>query len=49
MQGDVYLDGALMGRWMARNFATEAARPASGGAGFDPRRGVFPTGTMIGG
>jgi hypothetical protein len=47
--GDVYLDGTLMGRWMARNLATQASRPASGGAGFDPRRGVFPTGAMIGG
>ena len=47
--GDVYLDGALMGRWMARNLANQASRPASGGAGFDPRRGVFPTGAMIGG
>ncbi len=47
--GDVYLDGALMGRWMARNLTAQANRPASGGAGFDPRRGVFPTGAMIGG
>ena len=47
--GDVYLDGALMGRWVARNLAHQAAMPASGGAGFDPRRGVFPTGAMIGG
>ncbi len=48
-QGDVYLDGRLMGRWMAQSLAAEAGRPASGSAGFDPRRNVFPTGAMIGG
>ena len=48
-EGDVYLDGALMGRWLARSLAAEAARPASGSAAFDPRRNVFPTGAMIGG
>jgi hypothetical protein len=48
-QGDVYLDGRLMGRWMAQALAAEAGRPASGSAGFDPRRNVFPTGAMIGG
>jgi hypothetical protein len=47
--GDVYLDGTLMGRWMARSLAAEAARPASGSAAFDPRRNAFPTGAMIGG
>jgi hypothetical protein len=47
--GDVYLDGALMGRWLARTLADQAGRPASGGTGFDPLRGVFPTGAMIGG
>lgn len=48
-QGDVYLDGALMGRWMARALAADAARPASGSAGFDPRRSAYPAGAMIGG
>ncbi len=48
-EGDVYLDGTLMGRWMARSLSEQAARPASGSAAFDPRRGVFPTGAMIGG
>jgi hypothetical protein len=48
-QGDVYLDGTLMGRWMSRTLAAEAGRPANGSAGFDPRRNVFPTGAMIGG
>jgi hypothetical protein len=49
MEGDVYLDGTLLGRWMARTLAAEAGRPASGNAAFDPRRGVFPAGAMIGG
>jgi hypothetical protein len=48
-QGDVYLDGSLMGRWVARALAAEAARPASGGTAFDPRRNAFPAGAMIGG
>ena len=48
-QGDVYLDGALVGRWMARTLAAEAGRPASGGTAFDPRRNAFPAGAMIGG
>lgn len=48
-EGDVYLDGTLLGRWMARTLSAQASRPASGGAGFDLRRGVFPTGAMIGG
>jgi hypothetical protein len=48
-QGDVYLDGALMGRWMARSLAREAGRAPSGGAGFDPRRSALPSGRMIGG
>jgi hypothetical protein len=48
-QGDVFLDGALMGRWMARTLAREAGRAPSGGAAFDPRRSPLPTGRMIGG
>jgi hypothetical protein len=48
-QGDVYLDGTLMGRWMVRALAADAARPASGNAAFDPRRAIFPAGAMIGG
>jgi hypothetical protein len=48
-QGDVYLDGRLVGRWMAQSLAAQAGRPANGSAGFDPRRNVFPTGAMIGG
>lgn len=49
VQGDVYFDGALMGRWMSRALAREAARPPAGGAAFDARRNPLPTGRMIGG
>ena len=48
-QGDVYLDGALMGRWMARSLAREAGRPPAGGSAFDTRRNPLPAGRMIGG
>jgi hypothetical protein len=48
-EGDVYLDGTLVGRWMVRNLAQAAGRPASGGSAFDPTRGRLPLGTMIGG
>ena len=48
LQGDVYLDGTLMGRWLARHLTDAAARPANGSASFDPRRNAFPTGAMIG-
>jgi hypothetical protein len=47
-EGDVYLDGTLVGRWMARTLARAAARPASGGAAFDPTRSRLPVGAMIG-
>jgi hypothetical protein len=49
MHGDVYLDGALMGRWMSRALAREAGRPSAGGSGFDARRSPLPAGRMIGG
>jgi hypothetical protein len=48
VHGDVYLDGALMGRWLARTLAEQAGRPASSGPGFDPTRSPFPAGRMIG-
>ncbi len=47
-EGDVYLDGTLVGRWMARSLARAAGRPASGGAAFDPTRNRLPFGAMIG-
>jgi hypothetical protein len=34
-RGDVYLDGARMGRWISIDWR-EAARPQSGGVAFDP-------------
>lgn len=37
-EGDVYLDGALVGRWLSRYLAREAGLPSSGPTGFDPRR-----------
>lgn len=48
-QGDVFLDGTLVGRWMARKMAQEAGRPPSGSSAFDPTRSPFPPGRMIGG
>jgi hypothetical protein len=47
-EGDVYLDGTLVGRWMARTLAREAGRPPSGGTAFDATRSRLPPGTMIG-
>ena len=49
IQGDVYLDGTLLGRWMSRALSREAGRPPTGGAWFDPRRSPLPPGRMIGG
>ncbi len=37
MQGDVYLDGTRVGRWMSGLMAREAARPPIGGRSFNPR------------
>jgi hypothetical protein len=48
-QGDVFLDGTLVGRWMARKLAHEVGRPPSGSPAFDPTRSPFPPGRMIGG
>lgn len=38
MRGDVFLDGARVGRWMSEQMAREAGRPNTGPTGFDPRR-----------
>ena len=35
--GDVYLDGALVGRWLADHLARESTRPPAGPTGFDTR------------
>jgi hypothetical protein len=34
--GDVFLDGARVGSWMADQLARAAARPQSGATGVDP-------------
>ncbi len=49
LQGDVFLDGARVGRWMARRLTDAVARPASGMTGFDPRLGSPWPGTLQGG
>ena len=36
-QGDVFLDGARIGRWMSDRLARDVDRPQSGVTGFDPR------------
>jgi hypothetical protein len=38
LQGDVILDGARVGRWMASTLARQAARPPAGPTGPDPRQ-----------
>jgi hypothetical protein len=48
IEGDVYLDGALLGKWMTRTLAREAGRASAGGPSFDPRRNALPIGRMIG-
>jgi hypothetical protein len=48
-QGDVFLDGVRMGRWMANTLAKEASRPQGGSTQFDPRMGVPWPGTLQGG
>ncbi len=47
-RGDVYLDGARMGRWIADRMAREAGRPQGGSTGFDARMGPAWNGTMQG-
>ena len=38
LQGDIILDGARVGRWMTSTLARQAARPAAGPTGPDPRQ-----------
>jgi hypothetical protein len=48
VSGDVYLDGAKLGRWIADRLAREIARPQSGMTGFDPRLGIAWPGAPLG-
>ncbi len=47
-EGDVYLDGTLVGRWMEKHLARAASRQPAGSSAFDATRSRLPTGTMIG-
>ncbi len=47
--GDVFLDGARVGSWMADHLAHEVGRPQAGGTGFDPRLTPAWPGTLQGG
>lgn len=47
-QGDVYLDGARVGRWMSDRLAREVNRPQAGVTGFDPRLGPAWPGSLHG-
>ena len=48
-EGDVYLDGQLMGRWISKYLAREAGRAPTGPTGFDARRGRLLPGATVGG
>ncbi len=48
VQGDVFLDGVLVGRWMCRFLARQAGRDPAGPTGFDPRRNPVLPGATIG-
>jgi hypothetical protein len=47
--GDVFLDGMLVGRWIARFLADGAGRAPAGPTGFDGRRGRVLPGPTVGG
>ena len=47
-EGDVYLDGMRIGRWMVDTLSRQAARPPAGRAAFDPRLGLAWPGTQQG-
>ena len=49
IQGDVFLDGALVGRWISRLLSCEAERASVGPTGFDTRRGRLMPGATVGG
>ena len=48
-EGDVFLDGMLVGRWMSRFLTREAERASVGPTGFDARRGRLLPGVTVGG
>ena len=47
-EGDVFLDGALLGRWMSRHLTQQVGRASAGPTGFDPRRGRLLPGPTVG-
>ncbi len=47
-EGDVFLDGDRVGRWMARHLARELGGPAASGTAFDPRVGPAWPGALHG-
>jgi hypothetical protein len=47
-EGDVFLDGMLVGRWIARFLADGAGRAPAGPTGFDGRRGRVLPGPTVG-
>ena len=49
MGGDVFLDGALVGRWISRLLTRDAERASVGRTGFDVRRGRLLPGPTVGG
>jgi hypothetical protein len=48
-EGDVFLDGMLVGRWMSRFLNREMSRASAGPTGFDARRGQLLPGVTVGG
>ena len=48
IEGDVYLDGAMVGRWISRFLSREASRSSTGPTGFDKRRNPLMPGASLG-
>jgi hypothetical protein len=48
IEGDVFLDGTLVGRWMSSYLAREAGRASAGPTGFDARRNPLMPGATVG-
>ena len=48
ISGDVYLDGAAVGRWLSRMMSKEAERASAGPTGYDLRRGRLLPGPGVG-